>query len=147
LIDALLDRDPVCGIGYRTSDRDLAFMFTYPFEKLEAWQAARRLSAQVYSLTTQFPSEEKYGIVQQIRRAAISVASNLSEGTGRYSAKDQGHFYSMAYSSLMELLNQLIISNDLNYLTAKDYENIRSLIEPLSAIITGLRKHTLNKQP
>jgi four helix bundle protein len=101
----------------------------------------------VYSLTTQFPSEEKYGIVQQIRRAAISVASNLSEGTGRYSAKDQGHFYSMAYSSLMELLNQLIISNDLNYLTAKDYENIRSLIEPLSAIITGLRKHTLNKQP
>lgn len=121
-------------------------MFTYPFEKLEAWQTARALTSQLYSVTAQYPPEEKYGMVQQIRRAAISVASNLSEGTGRYSPKDQGHFYSMAYSSLMELLNQIIISYDLKYLSQKDYEVMRASIEPLSAIIAGLRKHTLNKQ-
>jgi len=142
-----LDRVPVCGIENRNLERDLAFMFTYPFEKLEAWHAARALTSQVYSITQQFPAEEKYGIVQQIRRAAVSIASNLAEGTGRYSSKDQSHFYSMAYSSLMELLNQIIISKDLNFLSTEDYEKIRISIEPLSAIITGLRKHTLSKQP
>lgn len=142
-----MDRVPVCGIENRNLERDLAFMFTYPFEKLEAWHAARALTSQVYSITQQFPAEEKYGIVQQIRRAAVSIASNLAEGTGRYSSKDQSHFYSMAYSSLMELLNQIIISKDLNFLSTEDYEKIRISIEPLSAIITGLRKHTLSKQP
>jgi hypothetical protein len=122
-------------------------MFTYPFERLDAWQAARALSSQIYKVTACFPAEEKYGIVQQLRRAAISVSSNLSEGTGRFSPKDQAHFYSMAYSSLMELLNQIIISKDLEFIPTNDYEALRSSIEPLSAIITGLRKHTLNKQP
>lgn len=122
-------------------------MFVYPFERLDAWHAARALSTQIYSITSQFPGEEKYGIVQQLRRAAISLSSNLSEGTGRFSPKDQAHFYSMAYSSLMELLNQVIISKDLGFVSAKDYEALRSSIEPLSAYIAGLRKHTLNKQP
>jgi len=146
-VEFLVNRVPVCGIGYHDSGRDFACMFIYPFEKLEAWNAARALSSQVYKITAQFPAEEKYGIVQQLRRAAISVSSNLSEGTGRFSPKDQAHFYSMAYSSLMELLNQTIISKDLGFVSPKDYEAIRSSIEPLSAIITGLRKHTLNKQP
>ena len=122
-------------------------MFVYPFERLDAWHGARALSTQIYNITSQFPGEEKYGIVQQLRRAAISVSSNLSEGTGRFSPKDQAHFYSMVYSSLMELLNQVIISKDLEFVSAKDYEALRSSIEPLSACIAGLRKHTLNKQP
>lgn len=123
----------------------LHYMHTYPFEKLEAWQAARSLSVKIYSLTANFPSEEKYGIVQQLRRAAISIASNISEGTGRYAPKDQGHFYSMSYGSLMELLNQIIISTDLKLISDSQYDEIRKSIESLSAIITGLRKHTLNK--
>ena len=120
-------------------------MHTYPFEKLEAWQAARSLSVKLYKLTGTFPAEEKYGITQQLRRAVISFASNISEGTGRYAPKDQGHFYAMSYGSLMELLNQVIISKDLNFLTQADYHELRTAIESLSAIITGLRKHVLSK--
>jgi four helix bundle protein len=123
----------------------LHYMHTYPFEKLEAWQAARNLSVKVYGLTSTFPAEEKYGIVQQLRRAAVSVASNISEGTGRFAPKDQAHFYSMSYGSLMELLNQIIISRDLELLPDHEYDKIRKSIETLSAIISGLRKHTLNK--
>jgi four helix bundle protein len=120
-------------------------MHTYPFEKLEAWKAARELSVKLYQLTAKFPGDEKYGITQQLRRAVISVASNMSEGTGRYAPKDQGHFYSMSYGSLMEVLNQLIISKDLNFICTADYEELRKSIESLSAMITGLRKHTLSK--
>ncbi len=120
-------------------------MYTYPFEKLEAWKAARKLSVKLYKLTANFPADEKYGITQQLRRAAVSVASNISEGTGRYAPKDQGHFYTMSYGSLMELLNQLIISKDLDFISSSEYEDLRDSIEMLSAIITGLRKHTLTK--
>ena len=139
------DRAPVGGICSHSLVRDLAFMHTYSFEKLEAWQAARDLSVKLYTLTSTFPAVEKYGITQQLRRAAISVASNISEGTGRYAPKEQGHFYAISYGSLMELLNQVIISKDLNFITTAEYDDLRTSIETLSAIISGLRKHTLSK--
>ncbi|MFM7670985.1 MAG: four helix bundle protein [Bacteroidota bacterium] len=67
----------------------------------------------IYRITYKFPSEERYSFAQQLRRAALSVVSNLSEGSGRLSAKDQSHFYNMAYASLLEALNQVIIAQDL----------------------------------
>ena len=139
-----LYRVPKGGIWIRYPARDLAYMHTYPFEKLEAWQTARNLSVKLYKLTARFPADEKYGITQQLRRAAISVASNISEGSGRYAPKDQSHFYTMSYGSLMELLNQLMISKDLEFISSCDYDEMRNSIETLSAIITGLRKHTLS---
>jgi four helix bundle protein len=120
-------------------------MYTFPFERLEAWKAARRVVADIYCISNKFPSEERYGFVQQIRRAGLSVASNLSEGCSRFSVKDQSHFFSIAYASLMEALNQLIIAKDLGWITDEDYEKVRSSIEPTSGLIAALRKSILAK--
>ena len=92
--------------------------YQFGFEKLKVWQNSRELIVSVYKITNDFPKEEKYCLADQIRRAVISVASNLAEGSSRISVKDQAHFTNLAYSSLMEVLNQLYISNDLNYISA-----------------------------
>lgn len=118
-------------------------MYTYPFEKLDVWQLAKQLVVKIYSLTKAFPSDEKFGIVNQMRRAAVSVSSNIAEGSSRNSQKDQANFYGMAYSSLMELLNQLIISNELSWISSEELAIIRNDIEVVSFKINALRKSIL----
>ncbi len=120
-------------------------MFNYPFERLEAWQLSRKFVVKIYNLTDSFPPKERFGLTSQLRRAAVSVSSNLAEGTGRWTQKDQAHFYSIAYSSLMEVLNQLIISGDLNWVESESLNTIRQEIERLSNKIYSLRKSTINK--
>ncbi len=83
-------------------------MYTLLFEKLEVWKEASGLVRQLNGLLKDFPQEEKYGLVSQMKRFSISIASNLLEGTSRITYKDQAHFLTMAYSSTMELSNQLI---------------------------------------
>jgi four helix bundle protein len=87
-------------------------MKIYSFEKLEAWQHAKRLAVWIYKTTAKFPEEEKFGLISQMRRAAIAIASNLAEGTSKVTSKDQSHFSTIFYSSTIELLNDLIISTD-----------------------------------
>jgi len=118
----------------------------YSFEKLECWQHARKLSVWIYQHTKNFPAEEKFGIVSQMRRAAVSVASNIAEGTSRKSKKDQANFSVIAYSSTIELLNDLIISNDLAFLTNKQYTEGRELIERQTFLIASLRQSQLRKK-
>jgi four helix bundle protein len=118
-------------------------MYFYPFEKLEVWQLSKSLVVNVYKITETFPQEEKFGMVSQMRRASVSVCSNLAEGAGRNTAKDQGHFYGMAYSSLMEVLNQLLISVELGWISEADLMTIRRDIETVSLKINALRKATL----
>ncbi len=115
-------------------------MKVYSFEKLECWQHARQLAVWTYKATKDFPSEEKFGIISQMRRAAISVASNIAEGTSRKTAKDQSHFSTISYSSTIELLNDLIIANDLEYLSNENYKAGREMIEKQTLLIAGLRK-------
>ncbi|MEP6617519.1 MAG: four helix bundle protein [Ginsengibacter sp.] len=115
-------------------------MKVYSFEKLECWQHARKLSVWTYQATKNFPKEEQFGITMQMRRAALSIASNLAEGTARKSAKDQSHFSTMAYSSTIELLNHLILSNDLLFLYGSLYTEGRDLIEQQTLLIASLRK-------
>ncbi|HMK04885.1 MAG TPA: four helix bundle protein [Ferruginibacter sp.] len=115
-------------------------MKIYSFEKLECWQQARQLAAWVYNATKEFPAEEKFGIISQMRRSAISIASNIAEGTSRKTAKDQSHFSTMSYSSTIELLNDLIIANDLKFLSAEHYELGREMIEKQTLLIARLRK-------
>jgi four helix bundle protein len=115
-------------------------MKIYSFEKLECWQHARKLAVWTYTVTKALPMEEKFGIVSQMRRAAISVASNIAEGTSRKTAKDQSNFSTIAYSSTIELLNDLIITNDLEYLSNEKYEEGRAMIEQQTLLIAGLRK-------
>ena len=115
-------------------------MKVYSFEKLECWQHARKLTVWTYKATKKFPKEEQFGMIMHMRRAAISIASNLAEGIFRTSAKDQSHFSTMAYGSTIELLNDFIISNDLLFLTNNLYKERRNMIERQTLLIALLRK-------
>jgi four helix bundle protein len=115
-------------------------MRIYSFEKLECWQHAGQLAVWVYTTTTSLPAEEKFGIISQMRRAAISIASNIAEGTSRKTSKDQSHFSTISYSSTIELLNDLIIANDLGFLASDMYSEGRERIEKQTLLIAGLRK-------
>ena len=122
-------------------------MKIYSFEKLEAWQHARKLTGWVYHITRYFPEEEKFGIITQMRRAALAIASNIAEGTSRITSKDQSHFSTIAYSSTIELLNDLIISLDLLFLNENNYAEGRNLIEKQTYLISQLRKSQQNIKP
>ena len=122
-------------------------MKIYSFEKLEAWQHARKLTGWVYRITRYFPEEEKFGIITQMRRAALAIASNIAEGTSRITSKDQSHFSTIAYSSTIELLNDLIISLDLLFLNENNYAEGRNLIEKQTYLISQLRKSQQNMKP
>jgi four helix bundle protein len=113
---------------------------TFSFEKLNTWQEARKLVKLVYSITASFPKHETYGLVAQMRRASSSISSNISEGSGRTSQKDQAHFYQIAYSSNLELLNHFYTALDLEYIEKDNFINIRNIISALSAQIAALRK-------
>jgi len=115
-------------------------MKTYSFEKLECWQQARQLAVWTYLATKNFPADEKFGMISQMRRAAISIASNIAEGTSRKTAKDQSHFSTVSYSSTIELLNDLIIAKDLNFISTEMYEQGRIMIERQTFLIASLRK-------
>jgi four helix bundle protein len=104
------------------------------------WQKAKELSIWIYKLTNTFPSEEKFGITSQMRRASISVVSNIAEGTSRKTKKDQARFSVIAYSSTIELLNDLIITFELNFISKLDYGTGRNLIEEVTKLIAALHK-------
>ena len=114
-------------------------MYQYAFEKLEVWKKAKKLVLLNYQLTRSFPRDEQYGLVQQMRKAAVSVISNLAEGTARQTAKDRSHFSVMAYSSLMELVNQVILAFDLGYLDEEKYLEFRYLSSEVSRMLNALR--------
>ena len=99
----------------------------------------------IYDITDHFPKDERYGLVSQLRRASVSVVSNLAEGSARKSPKDQANFYQIAYSSLMEILNQMIISNDLTFLKTEILKEGRGLIENLASKVATLRNSQLKK--
>jgi four helix bundle protein len=117
--------------------------YQFSFEKLEVWQLARRLTMDIYRDTITFPREEKYLLISQLRRAAVSVASNLAEGSTRVSAKDKAHFTTIAFSSLMEVLNQLIIAVDLRYLNEENLNRFRKQIQTLSVKLSNLKRSQL----
>ncbi len=120
-------------------------MYTYSFERLEVWKDAKELTKEIYSVTAGFPSEEKFGLTSQIRRASVSIASNIAEGSSRKTSKDQSHFYTIAFSSSVEVLNQLIISHELGYLKSENYMAVRSKIEKVTNKLNALRSSISKK--
>ncbi len=110
----------------------------YSFEKLTVWQEAKKLVVEVYHLLDSFPNFEKYALCDQIRRAIVSVPSNIAEGSGRKSLKEQIHFLEIAYGSLMETYNQLLIAIDLAYISKESVEEIKSSIDSVAKMINGL---------
>lgn len=119
--------------------------FVYSFEKLIVWQKSIELAKQIYSTTSNFPKEEIYGLSSQIRRAVVSISSNIAEGYVKSSSKEQIRFSEIAYGSLMEVLNQVIIAKEIGYISEDNYINIRQNIEEISRMINALRNSQINK--
>ena len=118
-------------------------MYIFSFEKLEVWKEALILVKDIYELTKNFPSEEKFGLKSQLRRASVSISSNLAEGTSRSTDNDKAHFTTISYSSTMEVLNQLIISKELGFIDEDGYSKIRLQIHKISNMLNALRKAQL----
>ena len=117
----------------------------FPHEKLEVWRLAKALAGRVYLITSSFPKDERFGLVDQMRRAGVSVMSNLAEGCGRTSARDQAHFSQLAFGSLLELDAQFQLSLDLGFLLAGDYQNVRQSVVELVKKISALRASQLKR--
>ena len=115
-------------------------MSEFNFRKLKVWNSSRSLVKGIYSLTASFPKEETFGLTSQLRRAAISVSSNIAEGAGRTSPKDKMRFYEMAYGSLTEVVNQLILACDIGFLTENDITAIQNNAEEIGRMLSGIRR-------
>ncbi len=118
----------------------------FRFQKLDVWQQARRLNKKAYDCTRRFPEAERFGLVSQIRRASVSISSNIAEGSGRNSDVDFSHFLEIAYASLMEVISQLYLALDENYITQVELDDIVNDAHSLSAQIIALSK-SLGRQP
>ncbi len=119
-------------------------MYQYYFEKLTTWQDAKALVMEIYKLTKSFPVSERYGLVSQLQRASVSITANIAEGSSRQTPKDQANFSTMAYASLMEVLNLLIISHELGYINQENYQNTRLQVDKVANKINALRKKQRN---
>jgi four helix bundle protein len=108
------------------------------YRDLETWQKAIELVEEVYKETRSFPKEEIYGLVSQMRRAAVSVASNIAEGQGRDSTNEFLRHLSIAYGSLCELQTQMLIGNKLGYLNQQTYERLEGISVSVARLINAL---------
>ena len=111
-----------------------------PFEKLETWQKAIDFADTVYRLTRKFPEEEKFGLTSQMRRAAVSVASNIAEGSARYSRSDFARFLEIATGSLFEVVTQSVIGFRQAFLTEPEFQELYAAAETQGRLLSGLRR-------
>ena len=112
------------------------------FTDLNTWQAGHQLVLIIYNVTKDFPADEKFGLTTQIRRASVSVTSNIAEGFSRISYTDKKHFYVMAHGSLTELQNQLMIARDVGYMSETTYAKCFEQSVTVHKLLTGLIKAT-----
>ena len=120
-------------------------MFT--FERLDVWQKAIFFADLVYSLTRGFPTDERFGLTNQMRRAAVSVSSNIAEGSARVSRKDFARFVEIATGSLFEAVSQSFIGRNQGFLTEKDFDALYEAAEEQGKMLSGLRRSLLNEAP
>lgn len=114
-------------------------MTEYSYQTLNVYKDAKALVVEVYQLLKQYPIEERYALCDQIRRAAISITSNIAEGMSRYSDKEKAHFLEIAYGSLMEVESQLDISVDLGYISKAQFDNISQEMNSVGKQLSALR--------
>ena len=117
----------------------------FGYRKLIAYQNAKEVVKRTYKLLKKFPKEEQYAMCDQLRRASISITSNIAEGMNRYSVKDKNHFLEMAYGSLMEVSSQFEIAEELGYINNADRQNMDVLIDEVARLISGLQKSFKNE--
>lgn len=113
-------------------------MKTYSFENLDVWKESRKLVLKIYQLQNTFPSFEKYGLGDQLRRAAVSVSSNIVEGNYRFSIREQIRFIEISFGSLMEVYCQLILAFDMKYINQEQLSDCRTVIEKIRQMLIAL---------
>ena len=109
-------------------------------EQLKVWKLAMEIAKNVYIIAKDFPSEEKFGLTSQVRRAAVSIASNIAEGAGRYSDKEFAQFLSIASGSSFEIRTQLLLSEQLGFSSNENLIDVLNKLSELERMILGLRK-------
>jgi len=120
-------------------------MELFSFEKLEAFKSARLLAIKVYRLLASFPQHERFALCQQLQRAAISIPSNIAEGSGRCSMKEKIHFIEIAYGSLLETYCQLTLAKDLGYISDDNIKEIKPIFFEVSRLLSGLKNSFSSK--
>lgn len=117
------------------------------YRDLSVWQAGRALVKHVYLATRAFPKEEMYGLTQQVRRAAVSIPSNIAEGHGRGSTRDYLRYLSIAMGSIAEVETQLLLASDLGFLKQDELERLIGLLDEIGKMLRGLQKSLQAKLP
>jgi four helix bundle protein len=115
------------------------------FKKLEVWKKSITLAKVIYELTGKIPSKEKFGMISQMTRSAVSIASNIAEGSGRKSKNEFVHFLSISHGSSYELETQLAICNEIKYLTAEESLEAYLLLAEIQKMLYKLRFNLENK--
>jgi four helix bundle protein len=117
----------------------------FNFEKLDTWQKAITFADEVYRITRAFPSDERFGLTNQMRRAAVSISSNIAEGTSRSSRTDYPRFVEIAAGSVSEVVSQCFISRNQGLLAPEDFQKLYAGAEELSRMLSGLRSYLLGE--
>lgn len=113
-------------------------MEIFGYRKLVAYQKAKEVVKRTYKLLKKFPAEERFAMCDQLRRASLSITSNIAEGVNRFSVKDKAHFIEIAYGSLMEVSSQFEIAEELEYISSDDRLSMDMLIEEDARLLSGL---------
>ena len=116
----------------------------FNFEKLEVWRKAVDFADLIYGLTKVFPDDERFGLANQMRRAAVSISSNIAEGTSRSSRADFSRFIEIATGSLFEVVSQGMIARNQGFLTGDQLQNLYESVEEQSRMLSGLKRSLVN---
>jgi four helix bundle protein len=112
------------------------------FFDLNVWQEGCKLARAIYEVTARFPSDERFGLISQMRRSSVSVIANIAEGFGRISIKEKLHFYNQAHGSLTELQSHMYIAEDLTFLSRDEYSRLLPILQSCQALLQGFMRST-----
>ncbi len=115
-------------------------MEVFAYRRLIAYEKAKDIVKRTYQLLKKFPAEERYALCEQLRRASVSITSNIAEGVNRFSVKDKAHFIEIAFGSMMEVSSQMEIAEELGYITTEERMSIDVLVKEEARLLSGLQK-------
>ena len=113
-------------------------MELFDYRRLIAYQKGKEIVKSIYKLLKKFPAEERYAMCDQLRRASVSITSNIAEGVNRFSVKDKAHFVEIAFGSMMEVSSQMEIAEELGYITMEERLSMDALVEEEARLLSGL---------
>ena len=117
----------------------------FGYRKLLVYQKSRDYVAMIYRLLRKFPTEERFALCDQLRRAAISITSNIAEGMGRFSDKEKIHFLEIAFGSLYETMSQIELALVFNYITQEEFDDLEKNVVEIAKMLSGLRNSIMSK--